>query len=101
MSSPDDVEPVGTSKIAADGVDVRKALDEISLEQALLDVDIANARVADLTSRLVSARLEVSEARTGELRQRVADLEAQLAAIHASRSYALSRMIARVRSLFR
>jgi hypothetical protein len=101
MSSPDHVESVGASKIPTDGVDISKSLDEISLEQALLDVDIANARVADLTSRLVSARLEVSEARAGELRQRVADLEAQLAAIHASRSYALARVIARVRSLFR
>jgi hypothetical protein len=98
MSSPGRIESVGTSKIATDGVDVSKSLDEISLEQALLDVDIANARVADLTSRLVSARLELSE--LAALRRQVADLEAQLAAIHASRSYALGRMIARVRSLF-
>jgi hypothetical protein len=99
MSSPDHAQPIGMSKIAADGVDVSKALDEISLEQALLDVDIANARVADLTSRLVSARRDVSE--VADLRRRVADLEAQLAAIHASRTYALARMIARVRSLLR
>jgi hypothetical protein len=90
-----------------ENVELAKALDEVSLEQALLDVDIANARVMDLTSRLVSARAEVAEARTsygGELeflRGRVADLEAQLEAIRSSRSYALVRQLAKLRSLLK
>jgi hypothetical protein len=33
-----------------------ESIDELSLEQALKDVDIANARVMDLTQRLISAQ---------------------------------------------
>jgi hypothetical protein len=90
-----------------ENVDLAKALDEISLEQALLDVDIANARVMDLTSRLVSARSEVAEARMsygGELeflRAKVADLEAQMAAIQSSRTYIVARQLAKLRALLK
>jgi predicted nucleic acid-binding Zn-ribbon protein len=42
-------------------------LDPISLEQALLDVDVANARVIDLTKRLTAL--------TKELRQTTTDLQ--------------------------
>jgi predicted nucleic acid-binding Zn-ribbon protein len=42
-------------------------LDPISLEQALLDVDVANARVVDLTKRLTAL--------TKELRQTTNDLQ--------------------------
>jgi hypothetical protein len=39
-------------------------LDGISLEQALIDFEVANARVIDLTSRLTSLSRELLEART-------------------------------------
>jgi hypothetical protein len=39
--------------------DVASSLDALSLEQALKDVDIANARVVDLTQRLVAAQQQI------------------------------------------
>lgn len=38
-------------------------IDEISLEQALIDVEIANKRVLDLTARLTKLSRELLEAR--------------------------------------
>ena len=43
-------------------------LDGLSLEQALLDFEVANARVMDLTRRLVEATTTISELST-ELQQ--------------------------------
>ena len=39
-------------------------LDGISLEQALIDFEVANARVVDLTARLTSLSRELLQART-------------------------------------
>lgn len=39
-------------------------LDGISLEQALIDFEVANARVIDLTARLTSLSQELLQART-------------------------------------
>lgn len=39
-------------------------LDGISLEQALIDFEVANARVIDLTARLTSLSKELLQART-------------------------------------
>lgn len=39
-------------------------LDGISLEQALIDFEVANARVMDLTSRLTSMSRELISARS-------------------------------------
>lgn len=39
-------------------------LDSISLEQALIDFEVANARVIDLTARLTSLSRELLQART-------------------------------------
>jgi len=39
-------------------------LDGISLEQALIDFEVANARVIDLTARLTSMSRELLQART-------------------------------------
>jgi uncharacterized protein YoxC len=48
-------------------------LNLISLEQALLDVEVANARVIDLTKRLHSVSLELKQ-----VRKRVDELEPAL-----------------------
>jgi chromosome segregation ATPase len=40
---------------------VAEGLDELSLEQALKDVDLANARVMDLTQRLIAAQRHTRE----------------------------------------
>lgn len=39
-------------------------LDDISLEQALIDFEVANARVIDLTARLTSLSKELLQAKT-------------------------------------
>ena len=44
--------------------ELAKTVDELSLEQALLDVDVANARVVDLTQRLVEQSRHNSQLRT-------------------------------------
>lgn len=86
-----------------DGVELSKALDEISLEQALLDVEIATARVSDLTSRLVAARFEVAEAEASltylkAIQAENEDLKAQLDAINRSRGYTVIRGLRKLRS---
>ena len=52
-------------------------LDRISLEQALRDFDVANARVVDLTHRLttLSRQLAESKAQNAKLRQRIRKLQ--------------------------
>lgn len=54
--------------------DVAGLMDSLSLEQALKDAEIANARVVDLTQRLVAAQRQ-----TVELQSSMADLEVKFA----------------------
>jgi hypothetical protein len=67
-------------------------LDDISLTQALLDVDIANARVIDLTKRLTSLTKELrtatSDLQKAKLHNRriVAELE-EIKAVVGSRAF--------------
>jgi predicted nucleic acid-binding Zn-ribbon protein len=64
-------------------------LDDISLSQALLDVEIANARVIDLTKRLTTLTKELrattSDLQKAKLRGR--RLAAELQEIKGSRAY--------------
>jgi hypothetical protein len=53
-------------------------IDRVSLEQALRDFEIANARAIDLTQRLVDLSKEVTR-----LREQVVDAEMQAAAARA------------------
>lgn len=50
--------------------DIQEELDHLSLEQAIRDLDIANARVMDLTQRLITVtnQLAVSQREAEELR---------------------------------
>ncbi|OBU66950.1 hypothetical protein A9K58_10915 [Stenotrophomonas maltophilia] len=52
-------------------------LDDISLEQALIDFEVANARVMDLTSRLTSMSRELIQARTELERLRIGGAQVQ------------------------
>jgi hypothetical protein len=82
-------------------------LDEISLAQALLDVDIANARVIDLTKRLTTMSKELrrttSDLQKSRLRNRklVAEL-AELEELKSSRAFrsatAAQRMLGAARA---
>jgi septal ring factor EnvC (AmiA/AmiB activator) len=83
----------------ADGHDPVKNtvdLDEISLAQALLDVDVANARVIDLTRRLTTMSKEVRRAnavvkrakqRNRKLVRQLAEVTAELDEIKRSRAF--------------
>ena len=42
-----------------DDISLQRAIDQVSLEQALRDFDVANARVIDLTRRLVASEREI------------------------------------------
>ena len=59
---------------AAPAEAIERELDRLSLEQALLDFDVANGRVNDLTERLLAASRELNEARQ-ELEQVRAELD--------------------------
>jgi hypothetical protein len=64
-------------------------LDDISLAQALLDVDVANARVIDLTKRLTVLTKELRDTTTllQKAKLRNAQLTAELKKIKGSRAY--------------
>jgi hypothetical protein len=61
--------------------DLDRELDAISLNQALIDFEVANERVVDLTRRLMESYEEVAA-----LRARVADLEAEHAILEERRA---------------
>lgn len=78
----------------------KQDIDKISLEQALIDVEIANKRVIDLTARLTSLSRELMETRArltgsstpvGEYVYTGAD--DKLRQIAASRVYRLARLV--------
>jgi hypothetical protein len=60
----------------------------LSLEQALVDFEVANARVVDLTQRLVAAGEEIAELRREleTLRAQRRDMERQIDAFARSRA---------------
>ena len=87
-------------------VDTTAALHALSLEQALLDTELANARVIDLTRRLLEAHAEVERVRAqldglerGEL-ERVKAERDELAAFKArltgSRPFKLAQRVRRL-----
>jgi hypothetical protein len=79
-------DPDTASREATVSASLPSRLDEISLERALLDFEVANARVIDLTKRLVEATDELVGVRhENELLRREAD------AARGSRAYLLAR----------
>ena len=86
---------------ASTGTGIAAEMDRLSLEQALLDTELANARVIDLTRRLQEAHAEVEQLRLqldsierGELEKVKAERD-ELAAfksrVHGSLPYKLAR----------
>ena len=85
-------------------------LDGLSFEQALIDFEVANARVLDLTSRLttehadlIRLRNEVEELRLQLHVQHAAHVEAarQLAELRSSRAYQAARTLGLARARLR
>lgn len=84
-------------------------LEGISLAQALVDFEIANARVMDLTQRMLDLQLQLNESRAqrerdriemaGQLQQQAASFAAERLELDAHRAIARSRPYLLVRAL--
>lgn len=82
-------EPVPAEGPGVERVTLEQELDRLSLDQALVDVEIATCRVVDLTQRLVEATDLIRELQ-GEveaLRQERVSLEQQLAEIRSTKAF--------------
>ena len=66
----------------------QSTIDRISLEQALIDFEVANARVIDLTERLTNMSRELNDARQAQN---------TLAELQQSRAFRIVRLLGRVR----
>lgn len=80
--------------------DLEKELDGLSLQQALLDFEVANARVMDLTQRLVEATATITDFRSEleQLRIEHAELRAIHQRMQSSHAYRLADRIWNVRN---
>jgi hypothetical protein len=82
------------------------ALDAVNLERALIDFEIANARVIDLTARLTefSRDLLATRSELGVAKLRLAELElqaAELAELKSSRAYRTARALGNAKASVR
>lgn len=77
------------SDAGRDSTSLRTRMDELSLQQALIDFEVANARVLDLAQRLVEAQATVTELRTQleTLRIEYAQLQSQHERMKESRAF--------------
>lgn len=75
-------------------------LDRLSLAQALRDVEVANARVADLTQRLIGAGDELVSTRRelDQLRREHDDFRATVDQMRSSKAFRLANRIWAVRN---
>jgi hypothetical protein len=87
-----------TELSASQQAEIQRSMERISLEQALLDVEVANARVIDLTGRLVEAnqRAAALRAENEELRGRLTQTEAQIEVTVEARAAVLAEREAHV-----
>jgi len=83
--------------------DIAAAMDAVNLERALIDFEIANARVIDLTTRLTdfSRDLLATRSELGLAKLRIAELEllaAELATVKGSNAYRAVRALGNTRA---
>lgn len=102
----------GATTAAGTAAPIEETLDRLSLRQALLDFDVANARVVDLSARLVDAQRELAEVRrtraevealeaeTTALRAELADVTFRYEEILRSRTYRVALLLRRARERF-
>ena len=88
-----------TSTATGNGDSLSAEIDRLSLEQALRDFEVANARVIDLTQRLVAQTAETKRLRheVETLRIEHGAVAARLNEILASRAYRIGLLIGRAR----
>lgn len=85
---------------AATGGNLTEQLDRLALTQALHDVDVANARVMDLTQRLIGSGRELAAAREelATLRREHDDLRTRHDQMQRSRAFKLANRIWAIRN---
>ena len=85
------------------GPELEHELDRLSLEQALRDFEIANARVIDLTQRLITANERITELQRAcdETTTSLVEAQTQLAALTEAAAYRIAGKIWAVRNLVR
>ena len=92
-----------TSGDEATAIELDRELDRLSVEQALRDFEIANARTIDLTQRLVDLSNEVTDLR-GQLvaaQEALAAARHENAAIRASATFRLAELSTKIRARLR
>ncbi|MCZ7527357.1 MAG: hypothetical protein M5U14_13845 [Acidimicrobiia bacterium] len=100
-------EPVSSTRPSTDPAPDPAALahemDQLSLEQALIDFEIANARVRDLTERLVEATSTIQALREelGRLRQEHAELQELHDEMRSSAAFRLASRLWAIRNALR
>ena len=80
--------------------DLERELDRLSLTQALRDFEVANARVIDLTQRLIAATTDLVALRQelDALRESHEQLRTAHEQVRRSRAFKLASRIGRIRS---
>ena len=82
---------------------LQRAIDQVSLEQALRDFDVANARVIDLTRRLVASEHEIVtlQRQLDESAIALRDLQTQHLAMQSSAAFRIASKIWNFRNALR
>lgn len=82
---------------------LRKEIDQLSLEQALRDFEVANARVIDLTGRLISANSRIVDLQreVDEVRVELTQLRTTHEAMRGSAAFRLANKIWALRNALR
>jgi len=93
----------GTGKANGGDAVLQQELDRISLSQALIDTELATARVVDLTARLVEARQTNSSLRREleELRIEYTQYRSEVAQMRASKAFKIAERIWSLRNALR
>ena len=86
-----------------DDASLREEIDRLSLEQALRDFEVANARVVDLTQRLISANDKVvdQQLQLDKLRVELAELRSVHEAMRGSAAFRIANKIWAMRNALR
>lgn len=90
---------MGAAAHDAAGADLSADMDRLSLVRALHDFDVANARVIDLTQRLITMSHELAAAReqTAVVQREHEDLRSAYEQVQRSRAFRLARKVLAIR----
>ena len=110
IAEPSDAVEAAVAALAMSAEELTRRLDRINLTQALLDFEIANARVLDLTSRVVDSNKRVlklqAEADASRLaldgaRADIAELQRRIVEVEESTTYRAAQKLGSLRRLLR